>query len=165
VDGGPSIPPPLGRRALLTRQHAKEIIHHWDQKITRLRHQVDELEEHNARLAVALADAVRMCDEGAAVGREPAPISLHIANVGRFLLSQVDSLRSQVLLAWRSVAFSVAHLALPYRRKIKPSVGWPFEPGLDGPTSIGCMAEAPPNTEHSPVSAHSICGEDDEPKG
>jgi len=132
--------------------------------ITRLRQRVDELEEQNAALTVALADAVRICDEATAVGREPAPISLRIANVRRFLLSQVVGLRAQARLAWRCVAFSMAHLALPYRRN-KPAVGWPFELGLDGPTSIGTKAAAPPSTEHGPVSPHSICGERDEPKG
>src|SRR5262245_48824136 len=164
VDGGSIIPPPLRRRALLTRQHAKEIIHHWDRMITRLRQRVDELEEQNARLTVALADAVRICDEATVVGREPAPIALRIANVRRFLLSQVVDLRAQARLAWRRVAVSMAHLALPYRRN-KPTVGWPFEPGLDGPTSIGSKAAAPPSTEHRPVSPHSICGESDEPRG
>jgi len=132
--------------------------------ITRLRQRVDELEEQNAALTVALADAVRICDEATAVGREPAPISLRIANVRRFLLSQVVGLRAQARLAWRCVAFSMAHLALPYRRN-KPAVGWPFELGLDGPTSIGSKPAAPPSIEHRPVSPHSSCAECGEPRG
>lgn len=166
MDGGSIIPPPLRRRTLLTRQHAKEIIHHWDRKITRLRQQVDELEEQNARLTVALAEAVRICDEATAtaVGREPDPVSLRIANVRRFLLSQVVGLRAQARLAWRCVAFSMAHFALLCRRN-KPAVGWPFEPGLDGPTSIGSKPAAPPSIEHRPVSPHSSCAECGEPRG
>jgi hypothetical protein len=142
LDGGPNVPPPLRRRALLTRRQAKEIIHHWDRQITRLRQRVDELEEQNARLVAALADAVEICDVAIAPGR--APISSHIANVCRFLLSQSVSLRSQLQLRWRPLVFSAALLTLTYRRKLKPIVGWPFEPVLDeGEISVGSTAAAP----------------------
>jgi len=127
---------------LLRRRHAKEIIYHWDRQITRLRQRVDELEEQNARLVVALAEAVEICDAAITQGRRP--IFLHIANVSHFLLSQSVSLRSQLRLRWRPLLFSATFLTLTYRRKLKPIIGWPFEPVLDeGETSAAPTAAAP----------------------
>jgi len=142
LDGGANSPPPVRRRVLLRRRQAKEIIHHWDQQITRLRQRVGELEEQNARLVVALAEAVEICD--AAITPVPRPISLHIANVSHFLLSQSVSLRSQLRLRWRPSLFSTTLLSLTHRRKLKPIIGWPFEPVLDeGETSAAPTAAAP----------------------
>jgi hypothetical protein len=134
------------------------MIHTWDQQIRRLRRRVDELEAKNAKLADTLALAVRICDEAIAAERDAALISLRIASGVRFLWLQAVSLRSQLRLSWRSLAFSVSsvtHLALPSRRKIERTVGWPFEPGLDGPATVDCAA-APLSTEHSRVSPHGI---------
>jgi len=108
--GGPNGPRPR-RRALLRGRQAKE------------------LEEQNARLVVALRDAVEICDAAMAPGR--TPISSHIAHVYHFLSSQSVSLRSQLRLRWRPLLFSAALLSLTYRRRPKPSVGWPFEPVRD----------------------------------
>jgi hypothetical protein len=158
VNGGAHISPPPQRRTRLTRRQAKEMIHTWDQQITRLRRRVDELEVQNAKLADSLALAVRICDEAIAAERDAAPISLHIANGCRFLWLQAVSLPSQLRLSWRPLVFSVlsvTHLALPSRRKIERTVGWPFEPGLDGPAIVGC-ASAPLSTEHSQVPPHGI---------
>jgi hypothetical protein len=127
---------------LLRRRQAKEIIYHWDRQITRLRQRVDELEEQNARLVVALTEAVEICDAAITQGRRP--ISLHIANVWHFLLSQSVSLRSQLRLRWRPWLFSAILLSLTYRRKLKPIIGWPFEPVLDeGETSAAPTAATP----------------------
>jgi len=136
-DGGAN-----SRRVLLRRRHAKEIIYQWDRQITRLRQRVDELEERNARLVVALAEAVEICDAAITQGRRP--ISSHIANVSQFLLSQSVSLRSQLRLRWRPLLFSATFFTLTYRRKLKPIIGWPFEPVLDeGETSAAPTAAAP----------------------
>ena len=159
VNGGVQISPPPQLRTRLTRRQAKEMIHTWDQQITRLRRRVDELEAQNANLADALAVAVRICDEAVAAEREPAPISLRIANGCRSLWFQAVGLRSQLRLPWRSLVFSVTHLAVPYRRKIERTVGWPFEPELDGPNSVGSMTAA--KNSRSP---YSISGESEEPK-
>lgn len=129
VGARPNIPPRLRRRALLTGPHAKEILYHWDRQITRLRQRVEELEEQNASLVVALKDAVEICDAATAPGR--APISSHIARAFQFLASQSVSLRSQLRLRWRPLLFSAALISLTFRRKFKPSVGWPFEPVRD----------------------------------
>jgi len=159
VNGGAHISPPPQQRTRLTRRQAKEIIHTWDQQITRLRRRVDELEAQNAKLADSLAVAVRICDEAIAAEREPASIALRIANGCRFVRFQAVSLRSQLRLPLRSLVFSVTHLALPFRRKIERTVGWPFEPGLDGPTSAGSTAAA----ENS-LPPPSMSGEYEEPK-
>src|SRR5215510_3636531 len=95
VNGGPHIAPPPQRRARLTRRQAKELLHTWDQQITRLRRRVDELEAQNAKLADTLAVAVRICDEAIAAEREPAPISARIAKMCGVLWLQAVSLRSQ----------------------------------------------------------------------
>ena len=129
LEGGPNIPPPLHRRALPPRRQAKKLIHHWDRQITRLRQRVDELEEQNVKLVIALADAVEICDVAIAPGR--APIPSHVANVCHFLSSQSVSFKSQLRLRWCPLLFSAALLTLTYRRKLKPVVGWPFEPILD----------------------------------
>jgi hypothetical protein len=140
--GAVNVPPRLRRRALLTGGQAKEILYHWDRQITRLRQRVDELEEQNARLVAALKDAVEICDAAMAPGR--APLSSHVARLFDLLSSQSLSLRSQVRLRWRPLLFSAALLSLTFRRKLKPSVGWPFEPVRDeGESPMGSMAAAP----------------------
>jgi hypothetical protein len=121
--------PRARRRALLAGRQAKELIWHWERQITRLRQRVDELEEQNARLVVALGEAVEICDAAMAPGR--APISSHIAHVRHVLSSQSVRLRSQLRLRWRPLVFSAALFTLTYRRKLKPRVGWPFEPVRD----------------------------------
>jgi hypothetical protein len=128
LEGRPNHPRPR-RRALLTGRQAKELICHWDRQITRLRQRVDELEEQNARLVIALGEAVEICDAAMAPGR--APISSHIAHVRHVLSSQSVRWRSRLRLRWRPLLFSAALFTLTYRRKLKPSVGWPFEPARD----------------------------------
>jgi hypothetical protein len=124
LEGGSNISRPR-RRA----RQAKEIIHHWDRQITLLRQRVDELQEQNATLVVALRDAVEICDAAMAPAR--APISSHVAHVWHFLSSQSARFGSQLRLRWRPLLFSAALFTLTYRRKLKPSVGWPFEPVRD----------------------------------
>src|SRR6516225_7195809 len=160
VNGGPHVAPPPQRRARLTRRQAKEIIHTWDQQITRLRRRVDDLAAQNAKLADTLAVAVRICDEAIAAEREPAPIFLRIENVCRVLWFRALSLQSQLHLPWRSLLFSVPRLSWPSRRKTERTVGWPFEPGLEGPTSLGSTAAA----EHSEMSSHCTSRDYEEPK-
>ena|SRR5215813_5327914 len=128
LDGASNIARPR-RRALLTGRQAKEIIHHWDRQITLLRQRVDELQEQNARLVVVLREAVEICDAAMAPAR--APISSHIAHVWHLLSSQSARFGSQLRLRWRPLLFSAALFSLTYRRKLKPSVGWPFEPVRD----------------------------------
>src|SRR5262249_31625450 len=99
LDRGPNSLAPVRRPALVRRRQAKEMIHRWDRQITRLRQRVDELEEQNARLVVALAEAVKICDAAITAGRRP--ISLHIANMSHFLLSQSVKVGSQWPLRWR----------------------------------------------------------------
>jgi hypothetical protein len=152
LDGGPNVPPRLRRRALLTGRQAQEILHQWDRQITRLRRRVDELEEQNARLVVALGEAVEICDAAMAPGRAPifAQVSSQIAHACRVLSSQSARLRSQLRLRWRPWLFSAALLSLTYRRKLKPMIGWPFEPVDDDSESpAGSTAAVPlvaPNT-------------------
>jgi hypothetical protein len=117
------------RRALLAGRQAKELICHWERQITRLRQRVDELEEQNAKLVVALGEAVEICDAALAPWR--APIVAHIAHVRHVLSSQSTRLRSQLRLRWRPLLFGAALFTLTYRRKLKPGVGWPFEPVRD----------------------------------
>jgi hypothetical protein len=152
LDGGPNIPPRLRRRPLLTGRQAQEILHQWDRQITRLRRRVDELEEQNGRLVVALREAVDICDAALAPEHAPiaAQISAHLAQACHVLSSQCARLRTQLRLRWRPWLFSAALLGLTYRRKLKPIVGWPFEPVGDGSDSpVGSMAAPPlvaPNT-------------------
>ena len=146
VDGGPNIPPRLRRRALLTGRQAQEILRQWDRQITRLRRRVDELEEQNARLVVALGEAVEICDAAVAPGRAPisSQVSSHIVHACHVLSYQSASLCTQLRLRWRPWLFSAALLNLTYRRKLKPIVGWPFEPvSDDSETRAGSMAAAP----------------------
>lgn len=141
LEGAVNTPPRRRRRALLTGGQAKEILCHWDRQITRLRQRVDELEEQNARLVAALRDAVEICDAAMAPGR--APFSSHVAHVFGLLSSQSVGLRSQLRLRWRPLLFSATLLSLTMRRKLKPSVGWPFEPVRDdGEIAMGSMAAA-----------------------
>jgi len=128
LQGGPN-GPRLRRRALPRGRQAKELFCHWDRQIAQLRQRLDELEEQNARLVVALRDAVDICDAAMAPGR--SSISSHIAHVCHFISSRSVSLRSQLRLRWRPLLFSAALLSLTYRRRPKPSVGWPFEPVRD----------------------------------
>jgi hypothetical protein len=128
LQGRPNHPRPR-RRALLTGRQAKELICHWDRQITRLRQRVDELEEQNARLVIGLGEAIEICD--AVIAPAPVPTSSHIANVRHLLSSLSVRLCSQLRLRWRPLLFSAALFTLTYRRKLKPSVGWPFEPARD----------------------------------
>ena len=141
LEGAVNVPPRLRRRALLTGGQAKEILSHWDRQITRLRQRVDELEEQNTRLVAALRDAVEICD--AALAPRRATLSSHVAHVFDLLASQSVSLRSQLRLRWRPLLFSATLLSLTLRRKLKPSVGWPFEPVRDEDDATGSMAAAP----------------------
>lgn len=125
----PNIPARLRRRALLSGQQAKQIIYQWDRQITQLRQRVDELEEQNAGLVAALKDAVEICD--AAMAPRRPPITSHIAQVFHFLSSRSVSLHSQLRSRWRPLLFSAALLSLTFQRKLKPGVGWPFEPVRD----------------------------------
>ena len=127
---------------------AKEMIHTWDQQLVRLRHRVEELEEQNERLRDLLKDAVRIYDEAIATGHRPAAPS-RVANMYRFLLFHSVSLRSQLQQQWRRL-LAVTHLPLPYRREVSPSVGWPFEPVLNGSglcRLCGCFTQ--PGTDFS----------------
>ena len=65
----------------------------------------------------------------------PAPPTL-FANMYRVILCHSVNLRSQLQLSWGLLLLSLSHLPLPYRRKIRPPVGWPFEPVLDRSTSV-----------------------------
>jgi len=122
---------------LLTRRQAKELIHTWDQQITRLRHRVEELEDQNEVLRDLLKDAVRICDEAIASGGRPETPS-RFADTYRALLCHSVGLRSQVQLSWRWLLFSMTQLPLSYRRD-SPKVGWPFEPVLDRLTFVGSV--------------------------
>ena len=118
------------------------MIHNWDQQIVRLRHRVEELEGQNKELRALLKDAVRICDEAIAAGREPAAPS-RFANTYRTLLFHLVRLRSQLLQQWRRLLLKVTHLPLLYRREVSPSVGWPFEPVLYQSASVGSMGPLP----------------------
>jgi hypothetical protein len=150
LSGEPSVPRPQQPRGLLTRMQTKEMIHNWDQQIVRLRHRVEELEEQNEVLRDLLKDAVHICDEATAAGRPPAASSA-FTNVYRSVIFQSVSLRSQLQQQWRRL-LTVTHLPLPYRREVSPSVGWPFEPVLYGPASVGSVG-ASPNSEQITVDA------------
>ena len=50
------------RQRGLTAQQAQEMVHAWDQQITRLQRRVSEMEEQNALLVHQLKEAIRMCD-------------------------------------------------------------------------------------------------------
>ena len=76
------------------------MIHNWDQQIVRLRHRVEELEAQNKELRALLKDAVHICDEAIAAGREPAAPS-RFANTYRTLLFHLARSIRRIEALWR----------------------------------------------------------------
>jgi hypothetical protein len=145
---------PSRRRALLMLR-----LHTWDQQIMRLSQRVDELEQLNARLTHALADAVRICDTAIAAEPEPNSTSARIAKVRRFLLYLFDSIRSQLRPSCRLL---LSRFPFSYPRKMAPALGWPFEPVLGDLRPVG-SSSVPISTAHSQESRHGVDGAYAEP--
>jgi hypothetical protein len=161
LNGGMNFSHPSRRRAPLMLR-----LHTWDQQIVRLSKRVDELEQLNARLTQALADAVRICDTAIAAGPEPNSTSARIAKLRRFLLYLSDGIRCQLSLLPSRLRLSCRLLLnrfpFSFPRKMEPAVGWPFEPILAGLRPVG-PSSAPVGTEHNQEPRRGIDGAHEEP--
>jgi hypothetical protein len=140
------------RRTRLTHRHAALIVRDWHHQVTQLREQLDQLEEQNARLAAALVEAARVCDEAVPRTGEHLAIASHVRRVGRSVLSQ--GLRS--LRPWVAFVLRLSGITFRYRHHTHHNIGWPFEPALFVETRVG-SPQLPASKEHKRLPLDLVC--------